>query len=112
MFSVTSVRQVVSSVQDPGPGPSPRHVQLGPHCTGSSPSPLSNMFKLVYYEARMVDKQAVSILLECFFAIIIGRDTVQNIVPIGRPYKGHANIRRSTDTDFYFSLFRYLFISI
>ena len=35
-----------------------KSIQLGPHCT--------DRFKLVHYEVRLVGKQAVGILLECF----------------------------------------------
>ena len=40
-----------------------KRVQLGPHCTGTPPP---HMFKLVHYEARMVGRLPVGILLECF----------------------------------------------
>ena len=68
MFSVVSIyysvyRQGGSSLyRDPAPPPGIfKLVQLGPHC---KETPYSDLFKL--YEARMVGKRAVSILLECF----------------------------------------------
>ena len=46
-------------------------VQLGPHCTGTPPSP--NIFKLVHYEARTVGKRAVDIRLKCLLVLILER---------------------------------------
>ena len=63
-----------------------KRVQLGPHCTGKPPTPPSvhgppalapplDMFKLVHYEAGMIGKWAVGILLECFLgSSLVGLD--------------------------------------
>ena len=39
------------------------------YCFSCAPIRTSNMFKLVYYEARMVGKRAIGIVLECFITV-------------------------------------------
>ena len=65
----------------PWPWPRPdmfKLVQLRPHCTGI---PL-DMFKLVHYEAHMVGKWVVGILLECFLLTMYWQASKKNL-PMG-----------------------------
>ena len=63
---------------------------IGPHCSGS-PSPC--YWHLVATEARMVGKQAVCILLECFLVDMCLLQTAVDLskkielISIGRPFK-------------------------
>ena len=42
---------------------------MGPHSSGTPAMALPDMFKLLHYEACMVDKRTVRILLESFLVI-------------------------------------------
>ena len=48
----------------------PGHVQLGPHHTGTPPQHTdTDMFILVHYEARTVNKRVIAIWLKCLLVL-------------------------------------------